>query len=435
MELEEIKLLNSSLYQQEIRSEEVQCIITAVPGWILRWGITLIFSILGGIILLSALIKYPDIVKTPLKINSLNSPKAILSKQNGKLIDLLVKEGEMVKKNQSLAYLESTANHMEVLKLSEALKAFQKEIMKNQINLATLPTNLNLGELQGNYQVFYQQYLQYLSTQKNGYYLSRMAFLEKDLKDIITLKSHIKKQEKIQLQEYANQEEEYKAYQKLFKNKVVSRSEYKQQENKFLASKYPLQVLETSILNNAISYQAKEKELLDLKHTIAEEQAKFMQSLNQYITASDAWILQYVLRSSIDGRVNFAGIVQQNQNIQSGQEIFIVNPGNADFFGEVQIPQYNMGKIRTGERTLVKLHSYPFEQYGMIRGKLTYISDVAYRDSVFIAKISFQHFENKDSGKKIILKNGMQADAEIVTEESSLLQRFYRNFTKILDNK
>ncbi|RDC56180.1 hypothetical protein DU508_11225 [Pedobacter chinensis] len=92
-----------------------------------------------------------------------------------------------------------------------------------------------------------------------------------------------------------------------------------------------------------------------------------------------------------------------------------------------------MGKIHVGERTLVKLRSYPYEQYGMITGRLTYISDVAYRDSVFVAKVGFEHFENKDPGRKVVLKNGMQADAEIITEESSLLQRFFRNIIKVIN--
>lgn len=416
-------------------SEEVQEIITAVPSWILRWGITLIFIILGGIVLLSALIEYPDVVKTNLKVNSLNSPKQVLAKQTGKLITLLVQDGQMVTENQSLAFFESTANPNDVLQLNQQLKAFQSNVLKNINEVSVLPRGLNLGELQGGYQNFYQQYLQYQSTQKNGYYLNRMAFLEKDLKDIGTLKTQIIQQQKVQRLEYANQEEEYRAYQKLYKNKVVSRSEFAQQENKYLASKYPLQQSETAILNNNSSYAAKEKELLDLRHTIAEEQAKFVQALNQCINECDNWVLQHVLRAPVAGKLSFAGIVQQNQNVMANQEVFIINPGNTDFFGEVQIPQYNMGKIRKGERTLVKLRSYPFEQYGMIRGRLTYISDAAYRDSVFVAKVSFEHFENKDTEHKIVLKNGMQADAEIITEESSLLQRFFRNITKMLHSQ
>ncbi|MCZ4222597.1 HlyD family secretion protein [Pedobacter rhodius] len=417
---------------QETNSEEVQEIITAVPPWILRFGITLILIVLAGIVLLSALIEYPDVVKVNLKINSLNSPKAVLAKQSGKLTALLVQDGQMVSINQPLAYFESTAKPEHILQLNKTLKEIQSAVLNNTKTPFSLPENLNLGELQSSYQNFYQQYLQYQSTQKNGYYINRMAFLEKDLRDISTLKSQIYQQQKVQKLEYANQEEEYKAYQKLYKNKVISRSEFAQQENKYLSSKYPLQQTETALLNNAGNHSAKEKELLDLKHTISEERAKFLQALNQCLTESDAWILQHILTAPVAGKLSFAGIVQQNQNVLNNQEVFIVNPGNSDFFGEVQIPQYNMGKIRKGERTLVKLRSYPFEQYGMVRGRLSYISDVAYRDSVFIAKVSFEQFENKDPNRKIVLKNGMQADAEIITEESSLLQRFFRNITRML---
>ncbi len=416
-------------------SDEVQEIISAVPTWILKWGITTVLGVLLGIIFLSALIEYPDVVKTGMKVNSLNSPKSILAKQNSKLTKLMVTDGEMVNENQVLAYLESTADPKDVLTINSVLNNLKQTVLNNKQTKITMPTNLNLGELQSSYQNFYQQYLAYQSTQKNGYYLNRIAFLEKDLNDIGRLKSQITQQQKIQRAEYINAEKQYQAYKQLFEKKVISRNEFLDQENKYLASKYPLQQTETSFLNNSSSYTGKQKELLDLKHTIAEEQAKFVQSLNQCISESEAWIQQHILTTPIAGKLSYAGIIQQNQNVSPGQEIFIVNPGNTNFFGELQIPQYNMGKIRIGERTLVKLKSYPFEQYGAISGKLTYISDAAYKDSVFIAKVSFEKFENKEMAKKIVLKNGMLADAEIITEESSLLQRFFRNITKMMHSQ
>ncbi|RBQ11498.1 HlyD family secretion protein [Pedobacter miscanthi] len=421
------------LYTEE-NSEEVQEIITSIPSWILRWGITLVFTILIGIVLMSALIEYPDVVRTNLKVNSLNSPKQVLAVQSGKLTKLLVPDGAMVKEKQLLAYFESTANADDILRLNKYLKKLQISVLNVSV-LENLPTDLNLGELQGSYQNFHQEYLQYRSTQTNGYYLDRMAFINKDLKNYNALKSQIFTQQKVQLQEFANQQEEYRAYQKLYKNRVISRSEFTLQENKYLAAKYPLQQTETAILNNAIGYASKEKELFELKHLISDEKARFIQALNKCITDSDAWLLKYTLMSPVTGRLSYAGIVQENQNIAANQEVFVVNPGNVNFFGEVQIPQYNMGKIHLGNRTLIKMRSFPFEQYGMIRGRLTYISDVAYRDSVFIAKIHFDNFEIKDPLNKIVLKNGMQADAEIITEESTLLQRFFRNITKMMHGK
>lgn len=422
-------------FSDNVHSEEIHEIITAVPSWIIRCGITLIFVILIGILLMSALISYPDVIKTGLKVNSLNSPKPVVAKMNAKLTALLAQDGDAVKENQILAYIESTGKPQDILEINTRLIKIKADVLQNINSAIELPTGLNLGEFQSSYQNFYQQYLAYKATQKNGYYLERIAFLERDFKDINSLRRQITSQQKIQEKEYANNEKEYQAYKQLYDKKVISRSEFSQQENKYLASKYPLEQSQTAILNNSSALTAKQKELFDIRNTVAQEQARFIQALNQCIGDSEAWIQLHVLRAPIAGKLSYAGIVQQNQNVLAGQEIFMVNPGNSDFFGEVEIPQYNMGKIQKGEKTLVKLRSYPFEQYGTIRGRLTYVSDAAYRDSVFIAKVSFETFENKEKGHKIILKNGMLADAEIITEESSLLQRFFRNITKMMNSQ
>ncbi|WEK20228.1 MAG: HlyD family efflux transporter periplasmic adaptor subunit [Candidatus Pedobacter colombiensis] len=434
IEIENIKETDKRINGLEVNSEEVQEIITAVPSWILRRGITLIFGILLAIVLASAFIRYPDVVKTSLKVNSLNAPKSVMVKQTGKIVALLVKEGTIVKQYQPLAFMESTASHRDVLKLHEILMNVNSRLISSKVAPGLLVKGMNLGELQGAYQNFYQQYLQYVSAQNGGYYLNRKKFLEQDLKEIQKLKVQIIEQQKIQEKEFSNIEHEFEAYKKLYQKNMVSTSEYKQQENKYLAGKYPLQQSLTALLNNNSSYAAKQKEILELDHTIQDEQAKFVQSLSNMINETDTWINLYILRAPVDGRLSYAGIVQENQTVNAGQEIFMINPDNTDFFGEVHIPQYNMGKVKTGQRTLIKMRSFPFEQYGLIRGKVNYISDVAFKDSVFIAKISFEHFENKDPEHRIMLKNGMQGDAEIVTEESSLLQRFMRNVTKMLNS-
>jgi multidrug efflux pump subunit AcrA (membrane-fusion protein) len=417
-------------------SEEVNEIITAVPSWILRRGIALIFLILLMVIGLSAFIRYPDIVKTSLKVNSLNSPKAVIAHQTGKLVKILVRDNELVKDKQALAFIESTANHGDVISFSERLKSLQQKLSSTQaISLKDLETKgLNLGELQNSYQNFYQEYLEFINTQNGGFYLTQKAYLEKDLTEVRKLQNQINQQQKIQQLEYANAEEEYKAYQKLKSKNVISNSEFKLQENKYLASKYPLQQSATALLNNNSAYLAKEKELATLLNTIKEQQAKFRQALNSMMNETEGWIMKYVVLSPLAGRVGYAGILQENQNVNLNQELFIVNPGNTNFFGEVQIPQYNMGKVSLGQRTLVKMRSFPFEEYGIINGKISYITDAALRDSVFVAKIDFTSFEQKDSGHPITLKPGMMADAEIITRESSLLQRFMRNMTKMLNS-
>jgi len=166
-------------HEQVRHTDDMQDIITAVPSWILRWGITLFFIILVLVISLSALIKYPDIVKTQLKIESPNSPKPVVSKISGKLIKLLVKENAAVVTGQALAYIESTGDHSKIWRLATNLKELQTQVLQNRLVNQTLflqSDNVQLGELQSAYQIFYQDYLNYKSAVNNGFYLKKESF-------------------------------------------------------------------------------------------------------------------------------------------------------------------------------------------------------------------------------------------------------------------
>jgi len=83
---------------------------------------------------------------------------------------------------------------------------------------------------------------------------------------------------------------------------------------------------------------------------------------------------------------------------------------------------------------LVKLRSYPFEEYGMLRGRISYIADVPYHDSIFISRVNFRSNKASDFKKPVHLKQGMLADAEIITEDATILQRLTRNIIKVMHN-
>lgn len=408
------------------KSEEIIEIITAVPRWIIRSGMMVIMAVLLLIIILAAFVEYPDVIKTSLKINNENAPKSVIAHQSGKLVRLLVKENEKVNNHQILAFIESTGSHNDVLFFAEKLKQL-KQNTNQTINSTFLPNNLNLGELQASYQSFYQDYLQYLNTQQNGFYSTQKAYLQRDIQQINQMREEINQQKNIQQQEYQNAQQEYEAYRQLKSKKVISNSEFRLQENKYLASKYTLQQANNALINNHSSLLTKEKEILALENTITEQQTKFRQALNSIINETEAWLMKYVIFSPFSGIVDYASALQENQNIIPNQELFIVNQGNSLFFGEIRIPQYNMGKIKVGQRVLVKLLSYPFEEYGVVEGRINFISNTARGDSIFVAKVGLK------SKKNMVFKTGMLADAEIITQESSLLNRFFRNIIKVLN--
>ena len=419
-------------------SDEVQDIITKVPSWLLRWGITLFFGILSLIVLLSALIRYPDIVNAPLTIDSPNSPKPVVAKIPGKLVKLLVKENETVNAGQPLAYLESTASHEKVLNLLANLKNLQQLVLQNKpVNTALFneADNVQFGELQSAYQQFYQEYLAYKSSVNNGFFIQKRAYLQKDLAYLSQQQQQLKAEKTIEQKDFDIESDEYAMHKKLEEQKVETPAELRQEESKLLAKKSPLVQTESSLITNDNSYAAKQSDILELDNQLQQEKAKFVQALNSLISSAEDWKSKYVLTASQSGKVSFAGIVQENQVLAPNQEVFYVNPGNEQFFGEMTIPQSSMGKVRERQEVLVKLKSYPFEEYGMIRGRIKYIADVPYKDSVYISKVDFKINKFSDLKRPIHLKQGMTADAGIITQNATVMQRLGRSIFKVIGNK
>jgi multidrug efflux pump subunit AcrA (membrane-fusion protein) len=424
---------------QEVRhTDDMEDIITKVPSWILRWGITLFFFVLVLIVSVSALVRYPDVVKATMKINSPDAAKPIVAKVSGKLVKLLVRQNDDVATSQSLAYIESTANHEQVLDLFNKLTTLQKQVRANHAELISFLDNTDvaqLGELQTSYQNFYQEYLSYKSSVGNGFYVKKRAYLDKDLSDLAKQELQINAQKAIQQRDFTLAEQEFHIYQKLVQQKAGTPSELRDEESKYLAKKSQLVQTNAALVSANTNYVAKQKEILELNNQIDQEKFKFEQALNSLMSQIEDWKSKYVLTALQPGRLEFVSALQENDVLSANQEVFYINPGNEQFFGEMMIPQASMGKVKEGQPVLIKLRSYPFEEYGMLRGRIKYISDVPFKDSVFMSKVDFKLTKASDMRRPIRLKQGMLADAEIVTQDATVLQRIGRNIIKVIDNK
>lgn len=428
---------NRNIETQSRHSEDMQDIITAVPSWIIRWGTVLFLSILLCLLGITSLIRYPDIIKTQLKITSSNRPKPVIAKVSGKLVKLMVNYNQSVMTGQPLAYIESTAKHESVLQLLDKLLLLQKQLNTgtpiDKRFLSSAYTG-ELGELQTDYQNFIQAYLSYKSTVENGFLLQKRKYLSNDISSLQKQTEQLKAEKELQQRDFALAEEEYNMHKKLQQQKVETPSELRLQESKYLSRKAPLLQTNAAMISANTNLQSKKKEIMELDNQVIEERSRFAQALNSILSEGDDWRSKYVLSASQAGRVVFSTTIQQNQFISAGEDVFYTNGGDEDFFGEMIIPQENLGKVKEGQQVILKLKGYPFEQFGILRGNIVFISDVPYRDSVYLSKVSLKS-KISDMNKTLHLKEGMAASAEIITEDATVLQRLVRNIIKVLHSQ
>lgn len=87
-----------------LKSKEIDEIIGRPPHWLIQWGISVFFTILLLILLLSYFIKYPETVTAPFKLISNNPSVPVSIDESGSLIKLLIKDESMVHKTDILFY-------------------------------------------------------------------------------------------------------------------------------------------------------------------------------------------------------------------------------------------------------------------------------------------------------------------------------------------
>lgn len=411
---------------------EIEDIISNKPPFIVRWG-TVLFLIL--LIILAGIcwfIKYPDIIETSAKLTSINAPKQVISLTTGKLIKLNIKENEQVKQGEVLGFIESTASHNEVLKLDAAIDKAQQLLTGNATEKLSSIFDDNysqLGELQQTYQTLTQAYLSFRSYLSNGFYLRKKLMLFKDIDNLKKLHTNLEEQKALQQQDLGITQKTFDANESLKKDKVISEFDYRTEQSKLINKKLTLPQIDAAVINNESQQNDKDKEIDELENTIAQQKDIFQQALNTFKSQLDDWKKKYLLIAPIDGKVSFASFMQENQQLQTGQTVCFINPENSEYFAQIFIPQTNFGKVAVGQKVLLKFNSYPYQEYGYVNGKVDFISHIP-TDSGYLARIDFSNGLITTYNKQVQYRDGLTADAEIITKDLRLLERFYYDLVK-----
>ena len=419
----------------ELRSSEVNEVLSKPPAWLIRWGITIFFFVLLLLLVVTWFVRYPDLVRGHLKIVSQNLPKSVIAKTDGKLVKLLATDGQIVQQGQKIAYLESTANHDEVLILNDLTDSLVNMTSKDNLSTAytvEIPSFFQLGELQKSYQVFQETFTRVKSFVGNGTYLQKRKMLENDFAQLHSLQSNLNNQLQNNQKDLSLAEDELESQKRLQEKGYVSKNDYRQAMSKVLGKQQGNEQMQSSMKNNVMSQNQKQQEILELDKTITEQKNALIQAMHTLKSDIEAWKQRYIAIAPITGKVIFLTSLQENQLVKIGQELLYILPNGEGFHGEMNIGQFNFGKVKRGQEIIVKLQSYPYEEYGTLRGQIQSISEIP-KDSIYFVKVNFPKGLTTSANKTIPFRNGMTATGEIITEDKRLIERFLKEFMRIFE--
>ncbi len=412
-----------------LRSESMHELISHKPGFLGRWALFIFLFILVLLFTATWFFDYPDVIKAKATLIATNAPKEIITRQEGRLTKLFVKNSDTVSAGTLIGFIESNAKHEQVLLLTAYLDTTVADLQRNNTQniLSRFTTNFEaLGELQLGYQQFMTAYQQFSDYLQDGFYLKKKKVLGEDLSYLGKNYSIVQQQKELMLKDLNLSEESYKANELLLKEKVISKQDDRNEQSKLLNKQLSIPQVNATLLNNETQQREKQKEITELEHSISQQKNIFQQSVQTLQNLANEWIKKYVLKAPISGKITFLVPLQEDQYLRAGQSLCFINPPDTRYYAEINLPQYNFGKIDTGQQVKLRFDAYPYQEFGYVKGSLGYITDFA-TDSGFLAHIQLTNGLVTNQHKTLHYHDGLQAEAQIITKDMRLMERFYYN--------
>ncbi len=429
--------MKQDLNDIELRSEEVQEILTKVPNWMIRRGSLLFLILILLLLFISCIIKYPDIISCSATVTTEIPPEKVYAKITGKIEKILVKDQSFITQNTPIAVIENTANYKDVLFLKSNLDTLNTNTKFFYFPFDKLPV-LYLGNINLDFANFENSYSEYiLNKTLNPFGNERMAN-NISIHELQRRLQKIEEQESISRQELKLEKKDLERQKSLFGKGVISSQNFEAKKLILLKKERDFITIQSDIsqIKEQISTANKEKTGIIINRTREEIKLfkNVIQSFNQLKTVIKNWEFNYIIKSNIKGKVSFLNYWSANQNVNKGDLMFVVIPKASDnYVVKVKAPSLNSGKLKIGQRVDIQLQNYPSEEYGVLNGKIAKISLSPNQEGLYLIDATLPNKLMTSYNEKIDFKNEMIGSAEIITEDLRLIERFFYQFKKRLE--
>jgi hemolysin D len=311
---------------------------------------------------------------------------------------ILVERGQVLKKNQIVAILDEIDARANLIKNTETLAAVEARLLRIRLeedyirNDQTIPKNINLSPLLSD--ILRKKVGQYRS--KMSTFMVRIGKLEKE---VITTEEDIKFASlaiTIAKEQRDLKQQMESAKESLYKKKVVSLLAFLESREKTLSAKKTYNDSINQYNQKKATLAAKKPDLSILKSDKEEFILTWSSKLSEERSSEEDKRGQLIQENvklmrdmeNVEVRTAVAGVILDIPKVSAGS---IVSKGdtivtlvriNQPLTLEVDVMPKDISDVRIGSSTSVKLDALPFQQYGDLKGKLSYLSQDTYDKSL-----------------------------------------------------
>ncbi|MDM9383447.1 HlyD family efflux transporter periplasmic adaptor subunit [Chlorogloeopsis sp. ULAP01] len=496
-EITEIKAsqppLNTAKYQQEHNFEQSEIVLRQSPFWSRAIMLSLIGIASFGITWAN-FAKMEQVIPATGQLKPEGTVKEIQAPVNGVVKAVYIKDGQSVKPGDLLLIFDTTANNAELLSLKKIRASLFKE---NQIYLRLMNSTSDLADIIDLMQGKLPKEVEFLLKNrialiaenellrtefKKGNAIG-LAVDEKQRLEVSQRESYSRTQaarlavEQIKKQLAQNQVKINQSEENLsIENQILSKMKNLAEEGAIAQLQYLQQQQNVQEIKAQIAQLNEEQQRLkfnieqgqqEVNNTIAVIEKNILDKIaenNKHIAQIDSQFTKILLDNEKKLAEINSKISQTQQNLKY-QEVrapvngtvfdlqakspgFVVNTTqnllkivpNESYVAEVFITNKDIGFIREGMKVDVRIDSFPYSEFGDIKGTISWVgSDALPPDNIhsyyrFPVKVRLESQSLDIKGKTLSLQSGMSISTNIkVREKRTVISLFTELFTKQIE--
>jgi len=388
------------------------------------------------LLVLSWLIKYPDIIFGNATLTTLEPPIKMVVRSSGKLTNILVTDGSVVEKNQIIAEMENPVTQEGIAFLKNYVLEIRGYLKSSKNELPLIKENHVFGAIQTNFNELQKNLKNYDEQIKNTYNTSKISNLKKKKQQYQILIAISIKQLALIKQELINAEDKYLANTNLYKKGVISKMDFYNEETAFRQKQMDVENAKRTTTDQQITLLNLAQELSDLEFQYHENERILVNNIQANLleieNGIENWQQNYSFIAPVSGKLVWLEKIHQNQFIESGKSLFAITTNNEKFIALATIPATGFGKIQTGQKARIKLNNYPSYEFGHLEGVVAKLTEIPNKNS-YQVEITLNNGMTSSYNKPLTFTPEMTGITEIVTDDLRVMQRIFNQFNKLFD--
>ena len=413
----------------EINSEEVQDIMCKMPSRMVRQGTGILFVVIALLFVGAYFIQYPDIIVTNVNIVSANPPVKVVAQTNARIQRLFIQNDETIKENESICLLENPADYNNMLTLKTFLDRLDTttDIFRSATDILHAES-LQVGELQPGYAELYQSLHDYSFFIEKNFIAHKVAQLQSQVKYQDDLNKELHNRDTLLKQQLRLEAKKFATDSMLAKEKVLAPLELDNSKKELINKQLNADAIRSGLIENKLQQSEYIKTISELQQQETQYendlQQKIFEDVKKLRAQWQMWQQKYLIKSPVTGKAVFFNVWKENQYVNANDPILMVVPPVQQYVVKASLPIDGAGKVKADQKVLIKLSAYPYNEFGMLQGKVKHISTVAL-DTSFALEMTLQKGMVTTANKQIPIQPQLTGLAEIVTDNKNILTRVF----------